>query len=175
MHDYSWETHFQNQSLAMAQKLIPELLAQGYRFIRLDAVPQVASAMQVTRRVALKTADGRYFLSVKNAEEVCILELNIGDGEEFGMVELGDNRVALRAPNGYFLSVPFSENAKVVANADRIGVEEIFKLHILGNKQVALETHRAHYFLSLQTVDGREILTTKFQTDAWETFSLIGL
>src|SRR5207248_8702146 len=51
------EIRARNQALPLARALVPELQRRGYRFVRLDAIPQVASAARVSAQWTLAARD----------------------------------------------------------------------------------------------------------------------
>ena len=179
MHDSSWEETIRNgnQSLQMARILVPELRARGYRFARLDAIPQVASATLVSRRVALRAPNGTHYLSAQHRGGGAILAngSRIADWEEFGLVDLGDNHIALRAPNGQFVSAQQLGGGAVLANGPRMSTCEVFTLFPLSDRHIALRAPDSVHFLSAQQLGGGEILANSPAIDAWEKFTLVNL
>jgi peptidoglycan/xylan/chitin deacetylase (PgdA/CDA1 family) len=172
MHDSSWESDILqgNQSLEMNRLLIPELIRRGYRFVSLDAVPQVASAMQVTRRVAFQAVSHKYFLSLqKQTEEIAANAVEISMWEEFGLVPLNEHQVALRAPNGRFLSKQPGNKGKLLANGVYITACEIFTLIDALDQQVNFQRFDGNQFLSLENLNGGANI------DVHEVFSIIDL
>jgi peptidoglycan/xylan/chitin deacetylase (PgdA/CDA1 family) len=121
-----------NRTFEVTRILVPRLKEQGYRFVRLDDVPQVRSAARVTRLVAWRAEDGR-FLGIDAAGGVRAATTSVGPQEQFGLVELGEDRVAIRARNGAFLSID-PDSGVVTARADAIGPEEEFRRLDLGGR-----------------------------------------
>jgi hypothetical protein len=104
MHDSSEDPQMQprNRTMEMTRLLVPLLQNAGFRFARLDELPQVRSAMQVRRQVVLRVGPD-LFLSRQPGRE----ELTLGleeEAEVFGLLEQ-QGRQVLRASNGLFLSV----------------------------------------------------------------------
>jgi hypothetical protein len=94
-----------NQTYEMTKLLIPRLIADGYRFIRLDALSHVRSAMLVNSIVGLKAANGLYVSPQSGGGGgVFANGPDLYAWEELGLVQLGGDNVAIRTPNGQFLS-----------------------------------------------------------------------
>jgi peptidoglycan/xylan/chitin deacetylase (PgdA/CDA1 family) len=103
MHDSSEEAAVRalNQTLAMTKRLVPILQANGYRFIRLDEIPQVQSAMKVCCQIMLETEEGRHWAWRIGGNDGLTLDTFADSaGGVFGIVRLKGNRIALRAANG---------------------------------------------------------------------------
>ena len=129
MHDSSEEDDVRpkNQTLRMSQVLVPELKRRGYRFVRLDEIPQVRSAAMVRAQVVIKTPGGAPLrLDREGSDEVRVGPRSAGVHEPFGVVPLGDGRIALRARNGLFLSVPGEPAGVVRAVGPGAGPGETF-------------------------------------------------
>ena len=99
-----------NRALDTICWLVPILLERGYTFVRLDEVPGVASACEVSRVVSLRTESNQW-LTCPEAEPALALTPPghpPGGCERFGIVPLGDpeneNLVALRAWDGSYLT-----------------------------------------------------------------------
>lgn len=106
-----------NQALGLARTLVPELLRRGYRFVRLDQVPQVAAAAAVSALVVLRTSDGRAMACPRAGTEIVLADCDDGFPDAvWGVVPLGEDQWALRAPGGRFLSI--KAGGEVFANAD---------------------------------------------------------
>jgi peptidoglycan/xylan/chitin deacetylase (PgdA/CDA1 family) len=163
-----------NRTFQMATLLVPELLQRGYRFVRLDTVPQVASAVAVSFQATLRAPGG---LCVKPRGpgncEIWAETSPTGSHERFGVVALGGGRIALRAANGRFLAAPPGVNGPVLATAPFIGERETLDLEDLGANLVALRTARGAYLGCQPRLGGR--LTAGFPSEktAHSIFKLI--
>jgi peptidoglycan/xylan/chitin deacetylase (PgdA/CDA1 family) len=115
-----------NQTCEMTKLLIPRLIADGYRFLRLDALPHVRSAMQVTSIAGLKAANGLY-LSPQSGGGGAVLANGPGLNawEELGLAPLGGDNVAIRTPNGQFMSA--HPNGDVLADGNGSYAWETFE------------------------------------------------
>ena len=98
-----------NRVLETIRWLVPILLERGYRFVRLDEVPGVASACEVSRVVSFRTESNQR-LTCPEANSTLSLtppDHPPGGCERFGVIPLGDpeneNLVALRAWDGSYL------------------------------------------------------------------------
>jgi peptidoglycan/xylan/chitin deacetylase (PgdA/CDA1 family) len=113
-----------NRSLEATQLLVPLLRARGYRFVRLDAIPQIQSAMRVVAQITLHTDDG---LPVVLADGGRRLAVRAGVPEVFGLVRLAEAVVALRAAIGLYVSNPATPGPAVIG-APAIGEAETLHL-----------------------------------------------
>src|SRR5262249_25466503 len=145
LHDSSEEEEGRrrNRTLELTRLLVPALKERGYRFVRLDAIPQVRSAVRVSCQLVLRAADGRVLSAQGEADAIVVAEA-AGTREAFGVVELGGNRVALRAGNGQYLSAG-PGGGPVRASAPEAGGAESFAREDLGGGRVAFRTARGSY------------------------------
>ena len=156
-----------NQTYEMIQLLIPRLIADGYRFIRLDAVPQVRSAMQVNSIAGLKAISG--YVSPQGGGGGSILANGPGLSawEELGLIELAGGKVGIRTPNGQFMST--QPNGEVLANGNGAYDWEVFELLDQGNGLVALLAHTGKY---VSAPNAGQILATATTVGPSEQFIL---
>jgi chitooligosaccharide deacetylase len=162
-----------NQTFELTRQLIPLLQERGFRFVRLDAVPQVASAAAVSFQAALQ-APGGLFVSPRprSDDEVWAGIPPAGGYERFGVVDLDGGRVAIRAANGRFLSAPRNAGGAVRASGAVVGEREVLELELLGEDLVALRTAGGSYFGCAPRLGGR--LTADFKSrTASSIFKLI--
>ncbi|HEV7572269.1 MAG TPA: polysaccharide deacetylase family protein, partial [Thermoanaerobaculia bacterium] len=150
-HDNSFEQALSdvNNTFEMIRILVPRLLAAGYRFLRLDAVPQARSAAQVRSLVALQALPG--FISPLSGGGGAVFANGPGVGawEELGLVPLGGGQVAIRTPSGHFLSArPLSNGGEVLADGTAIYDWEVFDLEQPSTGTIALKAHHSGKYLS---------------------------
>lgn len=133
-----------NQTYEMTRLLVPLLVADGYRFIRLDAVPQVRSAMQVSSVIGLKATNGLY-LSPQGGggSNILVNGPGLNAWEELGLVQLDGGKQAIRTSTGQFMST--QPSGDVLANGEGIYDWEIFELLDQGNGSVALRASNGNY------------------------------
>jgi hypothetical protein len=67
------------------------------------------------------------------------------DWETFEMIDLGDNKVALKAHNEKYVCAEGGGGREVVANRDELSDWETFEMIDLGDNKVALKTHNGLY------------------------------
>lgn len=136
------EIRARNRALGMVRWLVPELQKRGYRFIRLDEVPQAASAARVDAMLTLTTLDGRWVAASPSSDELVFVSGASAPPEAiFGRVELGEGRWAIRAANGCFLS---PGDGEILANAPAAG-----------DRETLLVEDRDDGAIVLRTIDGR--------------------
>jgi chitooligosaccharide deacetylase len=135
-----------NQALPMTTQLIPLLQERGFRFVRLDAVPQVASAMAVSYQATLRAPGGLVVSPWPRRDyQIRADPPADGAGARWGVVGLGGGRIALRAATGRFLAVPGGACGSVLPTGLVIGEWETFALEYVGEELVTLRTARGAY------------------------------
>ncbi len=160
------EIRTKNQALGLARWLVPRLRQLGFRFVRLDEVPQVVSAMKVSRQYLLASHEGEYLSVPRGTSKISMLRRGgAGMNEIWGVVDLGDDHWALRAANGQYLSVHLEY--QVYADALFLGEREIFTVEHRPSG-IALRTSRGAY-LTL----GREHDVTVSERSLGTTFLVI--
>jgi peptidoglycan/xylan/chitin deacetylase (PgdA/CDA1 family) len=164
MHDSSADMdpiRDQNQTFEMTTRLVPRLQERGFRFVRLDDVPQVASAVAVSFQAALQTPCGLLVSPRPRAGDAVWAGIPPpGTRERFGVVALDGGRVALRAANGRFLSSAPAAGGPVRASAPIVAAWESFEVEDLGENFVALRTTCDRYLGCVPRLGGR--LTADF-------------
>jgi peptidoglycan/xylan/chitin deacetylase (PgdA/CDA1 family) len=130
MHDSSEDEHARrrNRTVQMTRILVPALERRGYRFVRLDRVPQVRSAARVVCQIDLATGEGR--------------PLSFG---RLGVVPLRGGRVALRMGDGRFICV---RGGRVAAGRPAVGRHAAFTLCRCRDDRVAFRTEEERYLSS---------------------------
>jgi len=133
-----------NRTSDLIQLLIPKLISDGFRFIRLDAAPQVRSAMQVSSIVGLKTSNGLYISPYNGGGgNIWANGAGIYAWEELGFVQLDSGQLAIRTPNGQFMST--QPSGEIVANGNGVYDWERFDLVDQGNPLIALKAWNGKY------------------------------
>jgi hypothetical protein len=141
MHDGSVEeeTRAGNWTYQATRRIVPVLEWAGYRFVRLDSIPQVRSAMRVSSLVALRSARDR-FLAWSDApgRRIVAARRSLGAREQFGVVDLGAGRVALRAGTGFFLAARSADSGEIRAAAPTLDEATVFHRDELGDDRITL-------------------------------------
>jgi len=144
MHDSSEDAVIRanNQTAEATQLLVAALKRRGYRFIRLDAIPQVQSATRVSALIELRSAGGRALLRADDEAIYVGGATAAADAETFGVEALGDQYIALRLSNGQYLSV---ETGLLHAGPLCAGESERLRIEQRGTHQIALQTAHGCY------------------------------
>jgi len=146
------EIRLRNRALDLARVLVPELRARGYRFVRLDQIPQVVSATRVSSLWTLVACDGSYVsASAAGVEVKFVLGPAVSPDGILGGVNLGANRWAFRSPNGLFLSP--QRSGEILANAQVLSKREVFLVEQRSGGKATLKTIDAYYLT--RNRDGR--------------------
>jgi peptidoglycan/xylan/chitin deacetylase (PgdA/CDA1 family) len=147
MHDSSFEADIRsrNETCRAAMFIVDWLVQSGYSFVRLDSVPQVVRAARVRSVVALRTATGQYVSPQGGGGgQVLANAPRVGPWEPLGVVELGDDKIALRCLSGHYLSV--QNGGAISADGAAIGAREVLTRADLGKGRIALRCPNGHYF-----------------------------
>lgn len=164
MHDSSWETRILegHEGLRMLQILIPELIAHGYRFVRLDEVPQVQSAVLVSRRISLADVRSAKRLSIDCRRRGLLVAgaESPDDGGEFGLVTLEGGHIALRGSNGRFLAVSAGADGQVFADAAALGDDTLFQIEEFAGNQIAIRSLKEARYLTCEDVNDGLVLAS---------------
>jgi peptidoglycan/xylan/chitin deacetylase (PgdA/CDA1 family) len=141
MHDSSEdeEMRSRNRTYEVTKLIVPILESEGYRFVRLDAIPQVCSAMSVSSVIALRTEEDRFLGWSDQPRGGIVAEAgSVGAREQFGVVALDDEGIALRASNGFYLTVQPQGEGKILATAPSLDDALVFHRHRFGDDRVML-------------------------------------
>jgi peptidoglycan/xylan/chitin deacetylase (PgdA/CDA1 family) len=130
------EIRLRNRALGLARSLVPELLHRGYQFVRLDTIPQVASAARVTFQLTLVHADGVVSSSRVDSMVTIVSGRPAGTDAVLGVVDLGEDRWAIRGANGLYLSP--RPDGEVVADAPSLSEREVLAIEHLGKGRIAM-------------------------------------
>jgi hypothetical protein len=128
-----------NRTFELTRILVPTLEDLGYRFTRLDNVPQVRSAAQVMQQVAWLAENERFLGITAGRHRVHAAAKTMGSAEQLSLVELGEGRVAIRACNVAFLSVD-PDSGFLTADAEAIGPGQQWHRRELGGGRIGLTT-----------------------------------
>ena len=133
-----------NRALELARVLIPELRARGYRFVRLDQVPQVASAALVSFTVTLTACDGRLVEPARSGSEIILVEPSNADlSAAWGVIERGNDRWALRSSGGTFFSTRRGERRPLEQCRDMFSRTTVRRQDRLGTDRRGLRHARS--------------------------------
>ena len=176
MHDSSADAaaiRGRNQTMQLTIELVPLLIERGYGFVRLENVPEVASACAVSYQIAMQ-ADCGLFVSVRqiNGWEVWVDRPWVGGRERFGVVVLGASKIALRAANGRFLSANQSSGEAALADSLVIGEREAFDVEHRGKDLAALRTTSGTY-LGCDTRLGGRLTTVLKSRNTHSVFKMV--
>lgn len=120
MHDGSEDEAMRagNRTLDVTRQIVPILESEGYRFVRLDEIPQVRAAMAVSSVIALRTPEGRFLGWSDSPRGRIVAEATtVGAREQFGVVDLDPDRIALRATNGFYIAARAGRQGELFAEA----------------------------------------------------------
>ncbi|HWE36106.1 MAG TPA: polysaccharide deacetylase family protein [Isosphaeraceae bacterium] len=166
MHDSSEDDALRprNQTYLMTRAMVPELKRRGYRFVRLDEVPQARTAALVRSQVVLADEDGRPLaLDPAGSDQIAPDASEDAARLPFGVAPLSDGHFALRARNGLFLSLP--DDGPVTAASEASGPRESFALEALGAPGFAIRCATGGYLTLTDTPLGPRLAATPRRRD----------
>ncbi len=135
-----------NMTYWMIQLLLPVLKAQGYQFVRLEDVPDIAAAVQKPFVFALLASNGKYVSPQGDGgASILVNGPEIGPWEKLCVEAVAPGKVALRASNGLYLSPQGGGGGDFFANGLGIGAWESFDLIPVGSQRVAFRTITGHF------------------------------
>lgn len=130
-----------NKTLELLKILIPQLLEQGYQFVRLDEIPSIKTASAEKPKFTLRISKEKY-VCLKNGVELT------ADGKPenvqnlLTLKELDNGKIAIKTANNQYLSVA---EAEVKANSNHIGETEIFDLIPVDKNKIMLRCYDGSY------------------------------
>jgi peptidoglycan/xylan/chitin deacetylase (PgdA/CDA1 family) len=130
-----------NRACEATALLVPALLERGFRFVRLDEVPQVRSAVRVTGQVTIDLGPGT---PVVRDEGDWLVARPGGTPRVFGVVPVAGGAVALRAANGCLVSAGPAGGA-VTAAAPDVGAAETFAREAAGRGRFVFRADAGGY------------------------------
>lgn len=164
-----------NRTYEMTRLLIPLLKARGYRFVRLDAVPEVAAAAQKPLRFVLSASNG-HPVSPQSNGLLLVSGPEIGPWDAMAVTDLGNGKVALCTTRERYLSPQGGGGGEVLANRSSIGDWEALDLISVGHTRVAFRTTTGH-FLTWERSEANRLMAKATRMSATElfTFTLVGI
>ncbi len=155
-------------------------LVKGWEIFRFVAVSPTGSGPQVQapgggasyRRVAFET-EKRYYLGLESGgSRLGARAVAPGPGETFELIPLGEDRYALKAPNGRYLRAEGGGGAGLIADRTEVGEHETFRLVRSNEGRQALLTARSR-FVSADQGGGSSVSATSYEARSWEHFRIV--
>ena len=151
LHDSSEDScqRGRNRTREVTERIVPFLKSHGFRFVRIDEIPQVRSAMRTRSLVTLELGDGRSLCSLPGDAVGFRIRPHVpaepgsapgGPAERWGLIPLSDDTFALRAANGCYLSSDGGSLAEVRADGTEIGQPQTFRFEIAPDGKAFLQT-----------------------------------
>lgn len=130
-----------NRALELMQSLVPMLRARGYKFCRLDEIPDMPGGEQSALPIALRGYNGLYVSPQGGGGGAIIVNgPAAGPWEPLVVEDLYCGKVALRAATGHYVSPQNGGGGEVLANGPAVGEWEPLDLISLGGHKVAFRT-----------------------------------
>lgn len=165
------QTRRENQTCLMTQLLIPQLVAAGFQFVRLDHVRGAALAAHIQGSVALRAFNGRYVSPQGGGGGRILLDgPAVGPWEVLDIAQPAPGKVALRTPSRLWLSPQNGGGGTVLANGPAIAEWELLDLLALDGQRVAFRTANGS-FLTMEAAAGGELMATAPALGPWEVFT----
>lgn len=138
-----------------------------------SAIPIPANSSSGTPVISLQAYNGYYIGADGQEQVVGVQEPNTNTAKSrFYLIDLGNNNVAFKTHNGYYLQALHGGNNVVNAIGRGIGAWETFTRVNLSNNQVAFRAYNGYYLRALH--GGNNLLDSKGGgIGAWEKFTLV--
>lgn len=151
------------------ESVVTDLTAGSFR---LSLEWRVRNLPPVDEILNLQVHYGEYVVAEGGGRQTLIANRpSASDWETFGLVRLGDDRVALLAPNGDFLSAEGGGGREIFAGRPYIGEWEVFRVETVMEDRIALRAFNGHY-VSAYHGGGRELVASRPVRDEYEVFTL---
>lgn len=139
---------------------------------RLELEWRVTRLPHVDEVLHLQVHYGEYVVAEGGGKQTLIANRpSPSDWETFGLIRLGEDRVALLAPNGDFLTAADGGGREVFAGARTIGAWETFRVETIMPGRIALRADNGHYVSAFHG-GGRELVANRPVRDEYEVFTL---
>ncbi|MGD0952149.1 MAG: matrixin family metalloprotease [Methanotrichaceae archaeon] len=128
----------------------------------------------IAGNVALQAdANGKYVCAENAGQSPLIANRDwTQQWETFGLIDLGNNNIALQAVNGKYVCAEDAGQLPLIANRDAIGQWETFKLIDLGNNNIALQSAANGKYVCAENAGQSPLIANRDWTQQWETFGL---
>lgn len=125
------------------------------------------------RTISLRVYSGQYVHLDSDEKTLVAKRTGAGGWESFSQIDLGQNRIALRAKNGKYVSAENGGGGKLFATSTPIGRNETFLLSDLGSGSVALAASNGQYVSSDVNAGGVPLVANRGVRIGLETFGLV--
>lgn len=147
MHDHLADMDYLqplNKTTELTKKLVPMLLAQGYKFLALDELESVKTAISKGNKFAIGFKN--HFAALGSEGKIRAAQTGKRDPAcQWELVYTGYGKVAFRSGNGMYMHVNPLENETVLANSKEIGQYGQFDLVPVRDNEFILRTNNGHY------------------------------
>jgi len=124
-------------------------------------------------RISLKTSGSstaKYVCAENGGGESVVVDRDVqGEWEIFTLIDLGNNKFALKSSNGHYLCAENGGGGKVIADRTAIGSWETFTLNNMGNNRVSLQADNGKY-LCAENGGGGDLVADRDSANEWEIF-----
>jgi peptidoglycan/xylan/chitin deacetylase (PgdA/CDA1 family) len=163
-----------NKTLELTKKLVPILLARGFRFIGLDEIESVKADLAQVEKFKLRgSSNGKYIRLVQAGSAIRVDGSKNDPMTDIILEDLGHGKVALKMANGHYLSSGDAAGDGLTATGTSVGMYESFDMMQLKDSLIVLRTATGN-FLNIDRKHGESLVSTvEFMRQA-EIFSFVG-
>jgi hypothetical protein len=160
MHDSSEDAGMRsgNRTLELTRLVVTALGARGYRFVGLDAIPQVRSAARVVKQVVLRVPRLGDLALRESDNRLAAAASDLGAQHQFGVIELEEGCLALRACNGLLVGLDLANGVSAVAT--EVGPRQTWYPVPAGEGKTRLRGMGAGFLQLVEGADGFELSST---------------
>ncbi|MCP5161163.1 MAG: endonuclease/exonuclease/phosphatase family protein [Hahellaceae bacterium] len=137
------------------------------------SIPAEVAFPYLGEQVRLKTDNGHFMRAMLGGNSfISAGSDKNGTWESFVIESRGNNRIALRAYDGHYVSLDSWLFGTLKADADTVGDRETFELVSMGGQRVALKASNGRY-LRADFGGGAGLTANGWGIGSWETFTLL--
>lgn len=151
-----------NQTLELTKLLIPELKAQGYKFVCLNEVPSVKKAVEKQFEFYLIANRNRYLFVDVSGPYLSLKKVGKNAQDKFILLDKGFGKVALKTGNGCYLGLNPDNNLEVFAIDKDISEHNLFDLIPVFDNRVMFRAYTGRFLTIDKKNSDRLVATAQF-------------
>jgi len=127
-----------------------------------------ASEQKQAAKIVIKSFNNQY-VSL-NADQMLVADQpDVSKAETFEKIDLGNNKIALKATNGKFVCADQSKFSFLYADRDKNGEWETFEITVSENTKTYLKASNGQYISTDQSQKG-SLVANRADSQDWEAF-----
>lgn len=176
MHDSTSDNEVikqKNKTLQLTKILIPKLQSEGYNFKRLDEIPEIMKLVQTPPVCSFRASNDMYItLQDGSVGQIFVNGPQLGPNTNLTIDYLTPGKVALKAPNGFYLNPTNGGGSDVKTNGQKTDARVSFDVIPIGITRLAFRTITGHY-LTRESPEGGLLMAHVNWLREWEVFTFV--